>query len=272
MEKLDGFIITESAYSAKPKIVSDKADVTVVETILQEAEADNRNKRRYDRGGLFGALKTPQIQEKLKRKTFYGEAGHPLASDDHDADLRRQTYIDQTRISHIITDLKFEGNLVKGMVESANTACGKDFQGLIRQGSEVSFSMRGIGGAAKRRGDITLIEGPLMIICYDWVVFPSHANAYMEKIIQESAQVNEKILTEGKITPANMNELFSYIAESSKNVQELAEAAGFEIKKDGSNLFVAKDKMLSIREGGDILKVKLEDFVSTELDEYMRLF
>lgn len=60
-------------------------------------------------------------------------------------DIKRQLYTDQSNISHIINKVWWEGNLLKGEVTAANTHQGKDFDGLIRQGSEVAFSLRAVG-------------------------------------------------------------------------------------------------------------------------------
>ena len=65
---------------------------------------------------------------------------HPL-----NPDIKRQLYIDQGNISHIVNKVWWEGNLLKGEVSAANTARGADFDGLIRQGSEVAFSLRAVG-------------------------------------------------------------------------------------------------------------------------------
>ena len=65
---------------------------------------------------------------------------HPL-----DPDIKRQLYIDQSNISHIIDKVWWEGNLLKAQVTAANTARGADFDGLIKQGSEVAFSLRAVG-------------------------------------------------------------------------------------------------------------------------------
>ena len=78
-------------------------------------------------------------------------------------------YIDQTRISHIVTKFWWEGNILKGIVESANTQVGKDFQGLIRQGSSVAFSMRGVGGIQENKKNYVEVKSPLNILSYDWV-------------------------------------------------------------------------------------------------------
>lgn len=263
---MDGFLILENSVTAVPKIIKDTQDITVIQTILQEAEAENRNKRSYSLESLKNAIYSPMVQEKFQRKTFYGEAGHPLGKD-----IERQTNIDQSRISHIVTEAHFDGNILRGTVESANTATGRDFQGLIRQGSEVSFSMRGMGGVSRKIGNINRIEGPLYIICYDWVVFPSHSNAYMEKIIKEDANMNidQQMLMEGASFTFNMQELSNYIIDSSKNVRELCESQNFTATGVNSTLDL-KNKMLNVNENGDILKIFLEDYIVREIDDVFK--
>lgn len=65
---------------------------------------------------------------------------HPLKPD-----VQRQLNTDHSNISHIITKIWWEGNKLKAIVEAAATARGADFDGLIRQGSKVGFSLRAVG-------------------------------------------------------------------------------------------------------------------------------
>jgi hypothetical protein len=139
--KIKGYMISEEVTTSTPKIVSDKSgSPTIIETVLQEGDIQNRNKRVYPKAVIERGLNTDYVQERLKTKSWFGEAGHPLTPT-----VERQLYIDQSNISHIITKKWWEGNLLKGIVECALTARGKDMQGLIRQGSQVAFSMRGFG-------------------------------------------------------------------------------------------------------------------------------
>jgi hypothetical protein len=162
---IKGYLIIESAVESEPKILSDKNGVVKIDTVLQDADIPNRNRRLYSLPVLSEAVKTPYIKERLKTKSLYGEAGHPMSPD-----LQRQLYTDQTRISHIITSLEFEKNVLNGIVESALTSVGKDFAGLIRQGSQVAFSMRGVGPITEsKQGGITEVKAPLNIYTWDWV-------------------------------------------------------------------------------------------------------
>jgi len=89
---------------------------------------------------------------------------HPLSDD-----VKRQMFVDPLRTSHIITHITMEKNLVKARIESANTRAGRDFRGLVEQGSNVGFSMRGFSKICEQEGNILNIKGPLFIVTYDWV-------------------------------------------------------------------------------------------------------
>lgn len=201
------------------------------------------------------------------------EAGHPLSED-----IKRQMYIDQTRISHIINKFNFVNNEVRGIVETAQTQVGKDMKGLVQQGSEVAFSMRGMGNVIKKDGQYERILGPLMIVTYDWVVFPSHPNAYMTRKLSESYNMtteysnNEiKNMNKSKVITFDMRELLSYVTSSSKKVKELTESFEFGINSDMSNVSLDEDhNMINIKEGNDTLKCFLESSLKAEINDYFK--
>lgn len=262
-----GYLITEAASTGiTPRVIQEEEQTTKFIAEIQEAEAPNRNGRIYSKEALDAAIRHYSIQEKLKAKALYGEAAHPLSDDP-----RRQMYIDQTNISHIITDIWWEGNRLMAKIETANTRVGRDMQGLIRQGSKVAFSMRGMSDNVKRDGQYTRVGSPLMITCWDWVVLPSHPNSYMiregvEKKISPSISVDEKVLNEGVLTPYNAGDLLKFVTESSQNVKDVVDAFGF--KFDINNVSYGKDQMLSIKENNETLKIFLEENLKSELDDY----
>ena len=162
-----GYLILEQELPRQfetPKVFDISKDEVIIETVLQEAEEVNRNKRRYTKKAIESGINHPMFQEKLKRKNLFGEANHPMSDS-----VERQSVIDQTRISHIIENVWWEGNILKGQVASAKTAVGQDFANLVRQGCELAFSMRGLGGVVRKEGEITCVYDPLLIITYDWV-------------------------------------------------------------------------------------------------------
>lgn len=262
-----GYLITEAATTGiSPRIVHDSEVTTKFVAEIQEAEAPNRNGRIYSKEALDSAIRHYSIQEKLKNKALVCEAGHPLSDDP-----RRQMYIDQTNISHIITDIWWEGNKLMAKIETANTRVGRDMQGLIRQGSKVAFSMRGMSDNVKKDGQYTRVGSPLMITCWDWVILPSHPNSYMvqegvEQKVSSSIQADKKVLTEGVLTPYNSGDLLKFVTESSQNAQDVVDAFGFKFNLD--NVSYGEDQMLSIKENNETLKIFLEENLKSELDDY----
>lgn len=185
-KKRVNYIICESMDAQTPEIVGRNKTTgrVIIQVTLQDADVRNRNKRIYSKKVLENGLASEYVQERLRTKSWYGECGHPLKPD-----LQRQLYTDQRNISHIVTKVWWEGNKLKGLVEAANTAAGKDFEGLILQGSKVAFSLRAIGPVTEVKGDTTYVKDPLTMYCFDWVIHPSHACAYMDHIVSESGAI-----------------------------------------------------------------------------------
>lgn len=174
-------IIQESAFAAHTSSVK-KLPSGCIEfiTVLQEADRPNRNGRVYPKAVLEKALNSAYVRERIATKTFYSEAGHPL-----DPSASRQLAINHSNIACIVTEFWWEGNLLKGRVETANTAVGRDMAGLIEQGSKVAFSLRAQGNVHKNPvTGLVEVEDGLMIFAYDWVINPSHDKAFMERICE----------------------------------------------------------------------------------------
>jgi len=193
---MKNFIIQEAAYVSEPTKVH-KTPLGTIRFIacLQEANAGNRNKRMYPKNVLEDGIHSTYIQERLRTKTLYGEAGHPL-----DPSLARQTMLKQDNLAVIIEKLWWEGNLLMALCETANTRIGKDMAGLIEQGSQVAFSLRAQGGVIKDPvTGLSVVKPGIQIITWDWVVNPSHDKAFMREICDDtniamfgdSAPVNE---------------------------------------------------------------------------------
>lgn len=80
--QVKGYIICESAFEpVKPTIVSGGrgVDRVTINTTLQSADDKNRNKRVYGKRVLQNGLNAPYVQERLRTKSWYGEAGKGLA-------------------------------------------------------------------------------------------------------------------------------------------------------------------------------------------------
>ena len=178
------YLIYESAITAP--IEQPKRNGNIVEfiTVLQEADRKNRNGRIYPKEVIDAALHSPLVQEHLRHKTLVGECGHPFSQD-----LARQTNVDMRNAAFRVDEFWWEGNLLKGRCRTLDTAVGRDMAGMIMDGCELSFSMRGQGNVVRDVArDALVVQPPLMLICWDWVWTPSHDVAYMEKICEETKE------------------------------------------------------------------------------------
>lgn len=194
------------------------------------------------------------------------EAGHPLKPD-----IQRQLYMDQSNISHIVTSFWWENNILKGHVEAANTARGNDFDGLVRQGCKVGFSLRAVGPITEKRGDTVIVKDPLTIFAYDWIIHPSHATAYMDRIVSESGSA---IMSEsaGIFIPIQ-DDAINYIKDQSKNFKIITESFELDTIHDNKNIFLSEDaKEIYIKNDTDTVVIKSEDYISREISNYMRKF
>ncbi|QXN67889.1 hypothetical protein FPHOBKDP_00135 [Listeria phage LPJP1] len=275
MTEEKGYIIMESVTESKPKIIDKTLNNVLFETELQEADAPEQKNRIYDRRAIDEAIQNPIVQEKIKNRTFFGEAGHPLNTDN-----RRQLYIDQRNISHIVTEAKFDGNRLIGRVETADTSVGRDMKGLINQGSKAAFSMRGIGNIIKPDGKYQRVHSPLMICCYDWVVIPSHPNSYMTHRINEDFSEDYQGLLEaassnsynlsGKVVPYQVSELLEFVTKKSENVYSLAESLGISMNLENGSVTLTEDQTLSIKQSNETIRIYLEEEIKRDLSKYIQ--
>lgn len=177
------YIIYEAANFSDVHVEQKNPDSIRFICTLQSAGVPNRNGRIYPKSVLEKALSMPNIQERLRTKTWFGEAGHPL-----DSSVQRQMTVDLRNVAFIIEEIWWEGNLLKGKCETANTACGHDMKGLIEQGCKVAFSLRAQGNVhTNPTNGLIEVEDGLQILCFDWVGVPSHAEAYMDNICEATA-------------------------------------------------------------------------------------
>lgn len=266
-----GYIICENAMQPSTPVImtSSKANRVIIKTPLQDADIGNRNKRMYPKPVLINGLNSDFIKERMWSKTFFGEAGHPLKPD-----LQRQLYLDQGNISHRVNEYWWEGNTLWGLVEAAATVRGNDFDGLVRQGCKVAFSLRAVGPIVEKRGDITVVLDPLTMFSYDWIIHPSHKIAYMDSVISEATNIGMDLCSESSVFDLyQLNEqesINSYIKSQSKNFKMISESfdindSEMTLSEDMRNIYVKNNY-------GDTVVVKTEAYIANELSSYMKKF
>jgi hypothetical protein len=273
---MKNFLIQESAFSATPTISKKNEKTVEFIAVLQEADKPNRNGRVYYKKVLEEALNAPYIQERIRTNSLYGEAGHPM-----DTSVQRQMTIDQRNIAFLIKEFWWDGNLLKGKIETADTVIGRDMKGLIEQGSRVAFSLRAQGNVHYDPTiKATVVQSPIQIATYDWVVNPSHDKAFLESILEETRTClmgqkcngkDQLILSEavnlfekGKLVQLNENKeviVMDYAKNYHRKIKPLSEAYVYE---EGDQLTEA-NKIATVVNKNETKKVVLEDFLLKDL-------
>jgi len=272
-----GCIIISENTSFIPEILDDNKDFIKFPAVFQEIDRINRNNRAYG-DQLITSLNTPHMKEKIRTKNFVGECGHPMATGDLEKDAKRQTYILHNNVSHIITELKVNGKIIEGIVETYNGFKGPDMMGAVRQGVEIGFSLRALGNLTNGPNGIKRVDDEILIISYDWVFFPSYPNAYMKNNNNKSFQdrsidpipsVNMNGLKEEFIN-FEIGEMLNYIINKSDNLISLGESFEFGSTSLNENASLSGDNSsLYIKDNDNIIKCFLEKSLTKDIDNFL---
>ena len=132
---------------------------------LQTADKQNGNGRVYP----YEVLKREMdnYMKVVKDNRACGELDHP---DDSVVNLKN--------VSHIVTDVWWEGKDVMGKLKVLDTPSGRILKDLVNAGVKLGISSRGLGSVKESAGQ-TVVENDFQLICFDMVSEPSTPNAYV---------------------------------------------------------------------------------------------
>ena len=174
-----------------------KKDV-FIEGIFMMADQENRNRRTYESKVLVPAVEK-YIEEQVKTGRAVGELNHPEGPT-----------INLDKVSHLITDLRFEGANVIGKAKILDTPMGQIVKGLLEGGVKLGVSSRGMGSLEQREGR-SFVGSDFHLATVDIVQDPSAPAAFVNGIMEGvewvcengifKPQEIEKIETEIKRTP-----------------------------------------------------------------------
>ena len=167
------YLITEHLEDLQYTITEGKNGVkeTYIEGVFMQAEKENRNKRIYPKQVLAEAT-AKYVREQVKTGRAVGELDHPEGPQ-----------INLDKVSHKITELKFEGNNVVGKALILDTPMGKIVKGLIDGGVKLGVSSRGMGTVEQKDGK-TYVKDDYMLSTVDIVQDPSAPAAFVDGIME----------------------------------------------------------------------------------------
>jgi hypothetical protein len=182
-----------------------------IEGVFMQADKKNRNGRIYERSILEGAV-NKYVEEQVKTGRAVGELNHPDGPS-----------INLDKVSHRITELKWDGNNVMGKALILDTPMGKIVKGLVEGGVQLGVSSRGMGSLSMKDG-VNYVADDFMLNTVDIVQDPSAPNAYVNGIMEGVSFEQDrpghfvKVIEEGE----------TEVKESKVTFSEEQQSAGFE--------------------------------------------
>ena len=169
----------------------------VIEGVFMQADKKNRNGRIYDKSILEGAV-TKYVTEQVKTGRAVGELNHPEGPT-----------INLDKVSHKITELRFEGSDVIGKASILNTPMGKIVEGLLEGGVKLGVSSRGMGTLVNKQG-VSHVGKDFMLSTVDIVQDPSAPEAFVNGIMEGV----EWVWNNGILCPQEIEEIETEIKEA----------------------------------------------------------
>ena len=144
---------------------------TFLEGVFMQAENKNKNGRIYTREVLTKAV-DKFVNEQVITGRAVGELNHPDGPS-----------INLDKVSHRITELKWDGNNVMGKALILDTPMGQIVKGLVEGGVQLGVSSRGMGSLSMKDG-VNYVADDFMLNTVDIVQDPSAPNAYVNGIME----------------------------------------------------------------------------------------
>ena len=161
---------------------------------LQKFDTPNRNGRIYPEKILRREVE--KYKTNIDKGLSISELNHPESS-----------LIDLDRVSHLITDVWWEGNTLMGKIklltspgfhERGVVSCpGDQAANLMRQGVTMGVSSRGVGSLVNK-GEKNEVQDDFELICFDLVSAPSTPGAYLFLNADDRMKYDEKLDEETK--------------------------------------------------------------------------
>ena len=177
----------------------------VIEGVFMQADQKNRNGRIYEKKILEAAV-DKYVNEQVKTGRACGELNHPEGPT-----------VNLDKVSHKITDLKWEGSNVVGKASILKTPMGKIVEGLLEGGVKLGVSSRGMGSLVAKNG-VQYVGSDFMLATVDIVQDPSAPSAFVNGVMEGV----EWVWDNGIIKPQDIELIETEIkSTSSKNLPEV---------------------------------------------------
>ena len=174
-----------------------------IEGIFMQAEQKNRNGRVYPKEVLMNEVDRYNKEYVTKNRAL-GELNHPQGPT-----------VNLDRVSHMIKELRQQGDDVYGKAKIMDTPMGDIAKNLIKEGAKLGVSSRGMGSLKQNKNGVNEVQKDFMLAAVDIVADPSAPNAFVNDIMEgaewvwDGGVLREKQISEyhKEISKANKAEL-----------------------------------------------------------------
>jgi hypothetical protein len=143
-----------------------------IEGVFLQSNLKNRNGRMYPKEVMQKEVDR-YTKEYINKNRAFGELGHPDSPT-----------INLDRVSHMIKELRLDGDNYIGKAKIMDTPYGKIVKNLIDEGAQLGVSSRGLGSLVQKNG-IQLVQDDFMLAtAADIVADPSAPDAFVEGIME----------------------------------------------------------------------------------------
>ena len=174
-----------------------------IEGIFMQAEKKNRNGRMYPKETLVKEVNRYN-NEFVKSNRAMGELGHPEGPT-----------VNLERVSHLIKELKTDGNNIVGKAKILDTPMGNIVTNLMNEGAQLGVSSRGMGSLKEVNG-VNVVQPDFMLSTVDIVADPSAPDAFVNGIMEGKQWVWEN----GLLKEMDVNKICQGIKKASKRELE----------------------------------------------------
>lgn len=143
-----------------------------IEGVFMQAGIKNRNGRIYPPATLQTEV-ARYTKETIDKSRAYGELGHPAGPS-----------INLDRVSHMIKELRQDGNNYIGKAKVMETPMGDIVRNLIKEGAGLGVSSRGMGTLKASGGIMEVQEDFRLATAADVVADPSAHDAFVQGIME----------------------------------------------------------------------------------------
>ena len=146
-----------------------------IEGVMLQTEVKNKNGRIYPKEVMQKEVKR-YTKEYIDNNRAYGELGHPEGPT-----------INLERTSHLITDLREDGNNFVGKAKILSTPMGNIVKNLLDDGARLGVSSRGMGSlkASNAKGGVQMVQSDFQLAtAADIVPDPSAPDAFVDGVME----------------------------------------------------------------------------------------